>query len=178
MFEWNEHRFSGGLLALDLANTVVWRDIDTKRSDRLLDLADAMPFAAAASRFRASEIGGMALMAPSSPREFYALIGLRDAIDAWLRPAGPEESKLGPLFAACADATHGDVTHGLATACAESAMRLMSPSMRARVKICPSCRWLFMDRSKNQSRTWCDMKVCGNRAKARKHYKRSKEAQS
>ena len=30
----------------------------------------------------------------------------------------------------------------------------------------PSCRWLFIDRSRNRSRRWCEMAVCGNRAKA------------
>jgi predicted RNA-binding Zn ribbon-like protein len=35
-----------------------------------------------------------------------------------------------------------------------------------------TCRWLFVDRSKNHSRRWCDMKVCGNRIKARKFYRR------
>jgi len=30
------------------------------------------------------------------------------------------------------------------------------------------CRWLFLDTSKNHTRRWCDMKVCGNRIKARR----------
>lgn len=38
-----------------------------------------------------------------------------------------------------------------------------------RVKICPAddCRWAFFDRSRNRSRMWCSMRVCGNREKAR-----------
>jgi predicted RNA-binding Zn ribbon-like protein len=40
----------------------------------------------------------------------------------------------------------------------------------------PSCRWIFVDRSKNHRRRWCDMKVCGNRAKARKFYRRQTSA--
>ena len=32
----------------------------------------------------------------------------------------------------------------------------------------PGCRWLFLDTSKNHTRRWCDMKVCGNRMKARR----------
>lgn len=35
-----------------------------------------------------------------------------------------------------------------------------------------TCRWVFVDRSKNHSRRWCDMTTCGNRAKARKFYRR------
>jgi predicted RNA-binding Zn ribbon-like protein len=178
MFDWNEHRFSGGLLALDLANTVVWRDLGDKRTDRFAGVEDVSRFAHAASKFRADETGGAELAAPSTLREFHALVGLRDAIDDWLRPtAGTPQmtDNLGPLFAACADATHMDIPNSLTSACAKSAMQLLDPALRVRVKICPSCRWLFMDRSKNKSRNWCDMKVCGNRAKARKHYWRSKE---
>lgn len=38
-----------------------------------------------------------------------------------------------------------------------------------RIKICPAddCLWAFYDRSRNKSRTWCSMRVCGNREKAR-----------
>jgi predicted RNA-binding Zn ribbon-like protein len=30
------------------------------------------------------------------------------------------------------------------------------------------CRWLFVDTSKNHTRRWCNMKICGNRMKARR----------
>ncbi len=38
-----------------------------------------------------------------------------------------------------------------------------------RLKACPAedCQWAFYDRSRNRSRTWCMMEVCGNRAKVR-----------
>jgi predicted RNA-binding Zn ribbon-like protein len=44
-----------------------------------------------------------------------------------------------------------------------------------RVKICPAddCRWAFYDQSRNRSRTWCSMSVCGNREKARSWRKRT-----
>jgi predicted RNA-binding Zn ribbon-like protein len=40
-----------------------------------------------------------------------------------------------------------------------------------RLHACASdtCRWLFLDTSKNRTRRWCDMKTCGNRAKARRY---------
>jgi predicted RNA-binding Zn ribbon-like protein len=40
-----------------------------------------------------------------------------------------------------------------------------------RLKACPAdgCMWAFYDRSRNRSRTWCSMSVCGNRAKARSY---------
>lgn len=53
------------------------------------------------------------------------------------------------------------------TACAEGTWE--------RVKVCAShpCRWAFVDRSRNRSRSWCSMAVCGNRAKARSFRRRS-----
>jgi predicted RNA-binding Zn ribbon-like protein len=32
----------------------------------------------------------------------------------------------------------------------------------------PTCGWLFLDQTRNNSRRWCDMKGCGNRAKVRR----------
>lgn len=45
-----------------------------------------------------------------------------------------------------------------------------------RVKICPAddCRWAFYDASRNRSRQWCSMAVCGNRAKVRAHRERER----
>lgn len=36
------------------------------------------------------------------------------------------------------------------------------------------CGWLFIDTSRNQSRRWCSMESCGNRAKARRYYRRTR----
>jgi predicted RNA-binding Zn ribbon-like protein len=46
------------------------------------------------------------------------------------------------------------------------------------VRVCAAsdCSWLFLDTSKNQSRRWCNMKSCGNRAKARRHNERKKQS--
>jgi predicted RNA-binding Zn ribbon-like protein len=43
-----------------------------------------------------------------------------------------------------------------------------------RMKVCADhgCRWAFYDNSKNRSRNWCNMAVCGNRAKAREFRRR------
>jgi predicted RNA-binding Zn ribbon-like protein len=38
-----------------------------------------------------------------------------------------------------------------------------------------TCRWLFLDTSKNHARRWCDMKICGNRMKARRYHLRNSE---
>ena len=61
---------------------------------------------------------------------------------------------------------------------AVSAVNLLASEDTARVKECgtENCNWLFLDTSKNRSRRWCDMKECGNREKARRHYHRKKSA--
>lgn len=43
-----------------------------------------------------------------------------------------------------------------------------------RLKVCPeeTCQWAFYDESKNASRRWCSMKVCGNRTKTRAYRER------
>jgi predicted RNA-binding Zn ribbon-like protein len=47
-----------------------------------------------------------------------------------------------------------------------------------RVKICreETCQVAFYDRSKNQSKTWCSMGVCGNRNKTRSYRDRRRTA--
>lgn len=63
---------------------------------------------------------------------------------------------------------------------AQSAGELLTSDELNRVRECPGdkCGWLFMDLSRNNSRRWCDMNVCGNRAKSRRHYQRIKSKSS
>ena len=57
-----------------------------------------------------------------------------------------------------------------------SAGELLTSAELQRVRECAgdTCSWLFIDTSRNHSRRWCDMNDCGNRAKARRHYARSR----
>ena len=47
-----------------------------------------------------------------------------------------------------------------------------------RIKACAAadCQWAFYDQSRNRSRTWCTMDVCGNRAKTRSYRARRKRS--
>lgn len=58
-----------------------------------------------------------------------------------------------------------------------SAAELLTSHDLRHLRLCASeeCDWLFLDTSKNHSRRWCRMKDCGNRAKARTHYHRSRQ---
>lgn len=50
------------------------------------------------------------------------------------------------------------------------AAELLELGATERLKVCPGerCGWVFLDTSKNRSRTWCSMKTCGNAAKVRR----------
>ena len=55
-----------------------------------------------------------------------------------------------------------------------STVELLISDDLGRLRLCAAddCHWVFLDNSRNGSRRWCDMKVCGNRAKARRYYAR------
>jgi predicted RNA-binding Zn ribbon-like protein len=68
----------------------------------------------------------------------------------WSVRAAPVEAALGPM--------------------ALAAVRLFTEGDFHRIRECGghACGWLFYDRSKNNRRRWCEMEVCGNRAKQRR----------
>ena len=63
---------------------------------------------------------------------------------------------------------HGGVRGALAGVAA-AVMATVADGTWPRLKVCraASCRWAFLDTSKNRSRTWCSMRMCGNRTKTR-----------
>lgn len=56
-----------------------------------------------------------------------------------------------------------------------AAGRLVVSPRLSRVSSCAAadCGWWFVDDTKNHSRRWCDMKICGNRAKVRRFRQKS-----
>lgn len=58
---------------------------------------------------------------------------------------------------------------------AQAAADLLLSEDATQLRCCASdtCRWLFLDTSKNHTRRWCDMKICGNRMKARRFQARA-----
>jgi predicted RNA-binding Zn ribbon-like protein len=58
----------------------------------------------------------------------------------------------------------------------EAATVLLTSSDLHHIRECSeeTCRWLFLDRSRNHSRRWCDMQLCGNRSKAKRFYARTR----
>lgn len=190
-FEWNAHRFSGGALVLDLVNTVIYRDDPERSVDRFSDRDEVARFAEAACGFRAAELGGTRLSAERNEPAVTRLLDLREAANGLFRTSvranGADAGQLArflQLGAVCLDALpagtrplrrddrDGAARLPLDAAVFLSGLRLLEPERLARIKICPNCHWLYLDASRNRSRRWCDMAVCGNRQKARRHYDR------
>lgn len=188
---WTPHRFTGGMLALDTANTVVLRNDPDKTFDRFDDAAEIARFAEAASGFRAAELGGRRLEAPEPSGIKPAVMAIRETTDRLFRHAVSKgavaTSHLPDFLTACAGGLAGSATEigtpgqpfgdpqtpmAFEAALAVSALSLLRDDTVARLRICPNCSWLFVDRSRNSSRLWCDMAVCGNRQKAYRYYRR------
>ncbi|MBE7186553.1 MAG: CGNR zinc finger domain-containing protein [Methylobacterium mesophilicum] len=188
--DWTPHRFSGGVLALDVANTVVYRLNPQKRFDRFERAEEISRFASALNALRAEEFGGRVLEVGEPEAVLSRVVSIREATDALFRDAaqrgGLQTGLLAPFLRAVADGMAGHDESvgpcaagegGLAfeAALAVSSLGLLAETRRPRVRVCASCAWLFLDRSRNGSRTWCDMAVCGNRRKASRHYRRRRQ---
>ena len=71
-----------------------------------------------------------------------------------------------------------DAPEQMLWAIARSAVALLTSDHLAQLRQCggAGCGWLFIDTSRNRSRQWCDMRICGNRAKARNFRQRLRKA--
>lgn len=85
---------------------------------------------------------------------------------AILWPDGPRLQWLVPVKGAGLD------TPRLRAALA--AQDLLTGEEVTRIRSCERCSWLYIDRSRGKPRRWCSMAICGNRAKAERHYRRKK----
>jgi predicted RNA-binding Zn ribbon-like protein len=197
-----EFELSGGASCLDFANTVSNRG--TEPIERLRSYGDLVAWAAQAELIGDGEAAALRRAAEARPGEAEAVLAraqaLREALfglftAAAAGAAGGDEDLAAvnrELPAALArrcltrdgggyrwcDAEDGggpDLAAPLAPV-ARSAAELLASGDLALVRECDAdtCRWLFLDRSRNRSRRWCDMKVCGNRAKVRRHYRRQR----
>ena len=77
---------------------------------------------------------------------------------SWRAERSPVEAVLGPISL--------------------SALTTLLQADLTRIKQCPGekCGWLFLDATKNKSRRWCEMEVCGNRAKQKRLVRRARGA--
>ena len=189
-------------LCLTFANTLSWRG-SPMPSESLGGIEDLLGWLAGAASLPAETVEQARYWSPAHRRQSDALfdeaIGLREAVYRLFsslaagEPAPAEDLVL--LNHALADAparervgeTDGDYawqTDGIAMSAPGllapvlwSAADLLTRADRRRVRRCANdaCLWLFIDESKAGTRRWCDMSSCGNRAKSRRHYLRTKQ---
>jgi len=192
-----------GHLALDFANTISRREAPDESRDRLTQYGRLVSWGREAELLTEKEDKRLRAEAAERPRAAIAAlrraVALRETIFqlfvALARGQSAPESALDALNAALPDAlaalrlrldaggfswrfVHGETDLApILSPIVRSAAELLTSADLARIRECGSdtCFWLFLDRSKNGTRRWCDMKVCGNRAKARRHYHREKK---
>ncbi len=196
---------TGGLLCLDFVNTVEDRP-DAHPHELLNSYHDLVSWSQQAHVLTEQEAHGLlekaACLAVEASTVLERAVAIREAIfrifKSIAKDASPEEYDLVTLSAAVADAqVHARIVPGvdgftwdwisdennldrMLWPVVRSAADLLTSDELDDVRVCASetCNWLFMDTSKNHSRRWCDMKSCGNRAKARRFYGRKKSPSS
>ncbi len=195
---------TGGHPALDLANTISRRDDPSRRREHLASFTDLVSFALQDKILSAKQAKDLHARARKSEsdaaRSFRKVIALREAIyqvfaaAAKGHPAPAEdllkvnESAVEAMQHRCLVRDNGSYrwewqTEGrnpldrILWPIAQSAVELLTSDELKLVRWCeaPDCEWLFLDHSRNRSRRWCDMNSCGNRAKARRYYQRTRE---
>jgi predicted RNA-binding Zn ribbon-like protein len=197
-FEWH-----GGRTCLDFANTVTWSG-EARPNERLASYGDLVEWAEqaevlsepAARRLRRAARADPAA-ATDALRDAHAL---REAIHevvtarAERREPGAAAAemlnrflgralgrlRLGVEGDACSwtFVDQGEELDRILWPVAWSAASLLTSADASLIRTCANehCGWLFVDRSRNRSRRWCDMKGCGNMAKARRHYARKRRS--
>jgi predicted RNA-binding Zn ribbon-like protein len=173
------HRIAGNL-ALDFANTISWRGTDHE-VDHLGNADGMLAWATDAGLVGADFSVGptqRALLVEDGRRLRRAIDDVGAAIAGGAEPPAQGLAVIHELAArtfAAASLTGAPAilefaySDRIIGSLAWVAVDLLRSDELGRLKRCPpqDCRWLFIDRTKNGSRRWCDMATCGNRAKTR-----------
>lgn len=184
--EWRAADFVGGHPALDFLNTVA----DTGKSrhmNKLLDWPTTRRWAVHAELLTAADIRRFEKSGPVDGAAALAdLIDLREtayrALSARTGRGAPDRGAMTSLTAhiqaalGCAALEPEGAgfrwrpdpasPHRWKDALALAFEDLLRGDDFARVRQCGRCTWFFIDRGRGAGRRWCDMRTCGNRAKA------------
>jgi predicted RNA-binding Zn ribbon-like protein len=188
-------------LCLAFANTRFWRGRDTP-SESLGGIEDLLAWLTGTAKFPVESIEAAGNRLRRNPNDAAALfadaIALREAIyrtySALAASEPVAEKDLALLNRRLAEAPRREkLAHaeggyawevktidvsaaGLLAPVLWSTADLLTHADGRRVRRCANdaCLWLFVDESKAGSRRWCDMASCGNRAKSRRHYQKTK----
>ena len=190
----------GGELCLDFTNTVDWRNDNKRQKEWLNDFSDLILWSRHVGILEEKTAQALSLKAwqqPDKAKQLYKkAIELREILfhifSSLAIERKPEDYNLsifnhflveamgksclvslqdGFTWSFCQEPDSMDFI--LNPIIKSAADFLVSPDLK-RLKICADycCGWLFIDMSRNNSRRWCNMKDCGNRAKAYRYYHR------
>lgn len=198
----HEFDLDAGVVALDFANTLDGR-YDPVQREQLRDYDDLLAFSQLAGTLDQLTADRLAATASRSPdiaeQHLRDARALRESIFAVFSAVAageaPADSGLNALNAFHQRAmSHSKIIH---TAegfdwgwddedaldrplwpLVRSAVDLLLTGDRRRLRECAAadCGWLFYDTSRNQSRRWCSMQSCGNRAKVQQFRERQRKA--
>lgn len=187
MKQWTESAFVGGHPALDFLNTVADHG-KTRTQSEIADWSSFVAWAGASGLFTASELRALKARSSSGRSEpvLTEVHHLREAAHAVLTKlaanSAPPRGKFAELEASLNDALgraslkrrDGGYVWSAGTsdptwivdALALSIEDLLCREDISKLRECGRCTWLFIDRGRGKGRRWCDMRTCGNRAKA------------
>lgn len=183
-----------GHVALDFANTLDWRFDRERRLDLLPTYERFLEFAMQSGVITSTQLRRLLSRTSKqdSARTLGSAIDVRETIDPLFRSIAvgdpPPRDSLKKLNRFIEELripesvarrgsefvlSPGDFSKspdGPLWPIVDAAVRLLTSADRTDIRECdePTCRWLFLDSSKNHSRQWCSMKLCGNRAKMRR----------
>lgn len=191
----------GGRLSLDFANTLAWRG-SSNQHEWLSSYSELISWGQHAGILSDSEAQLLLIEAKLRPEEASAVlkraITLRESVyrifSAIVDGTSPKPEDLNILNTELSEAmaqsliaptssgffwafdAKGNKLYQMLWPIVRSAADLLTSKEANRVSKClaKDCGWLFLDMSRNRTRRWCDMKDCGNRAKARRHYERTR----
>jgi predicted RNA-binding Zn ribbon-like protein len=183
----------GGHLALDFANTVDDPE-GANRHDHIATYPDLLAWSV---RLGALSPAGAKRLRAATPRAAAAAVRRGHALRATVIETftgvatGAGAVPWADLRQFVADAvTHADLSpagrgyeltwaagnpRAMLWPVAQAAAELLTGPDLGRVKRCAGCPWLFLDRSKNSSRRWCDMNDCGTNAKIQRYVARRRD---
>lgn len=197
-------RFIGGSPALDFVNTVDWDGEMPADGERLVDYEAVLDWAIARGTMEKRVAGKLAALARQDPgaagRAHAAVIRARSALHRVMR----ETAEAGKPSRAAIDGFNRLLRSALAHATINprggaarwtwegaeqdlssplwpvlwSAAELLASAEASLIRECSAdkCGWMYVDRSRPGNRKWCEMETCGNRAKARRYYARSRRS--
>ncbi len=196
----NPFGWVGGCLCLDFTNTVSWSEGGTL-NERLRTYTDLVEWSKQAEILDSERGERLLVLAADSPerasnalehaqRLRHALHGIFAAATRDRTPSVSQVDEFNTDLARAMTKLRLDLAAGYSWTWTEaendleqmlwpvawSAAKLLTSEELKLARQCANerCGWLFLDHSRNRSRRWCDMKVCGNNAKARRHYQKKK----